>query len=275
VHLEGMGSLETIAREKSLLAAAAPPGGRAWLPAELSARLAAHSARWAAPVDMLPGLAEPGLFVHARQPGAWRIAHPAWGDLTLPLVAEHEVELALAAARIAAAQGASPSELRSRLARLIRPHGRLETHAIGACTILDDAYNASPASVRAALATLAAWPGAGRRIAVLGTMNELGAAAEELHRAAGGDAAAAGLDRIVTVGRGGPWIADGARAAGAAADAFDAVEAAGAAVAADLRKGDVILLKASRAERLDRLLGTLTAAAARGRCDAASVAGVD
>lgn len=273
VHLEGMGSLETIAREKSLLAAAAPAGGRAWLPTALAERLAAHAARWVAPIEVLPGLAEVGLRVLQRQPGAWRLAHPQWGELMLPLVAEHEVELALAAARIAAAQGATAEELRARLAALTRPHGRLEVHRRGACTILDDAYNASPASVAAALATLAEWPDAGRRIAVLGTMNELGAAAEELHRATGRAAAAQGLDRIVAVGRGGAWIAEAAAAAGAVAAAFATAEAAGAVLAADLREGDVILLKASRAERLDRLLEPLAAAAARGRCDAVGAAG--
>ncbi len=273
VHLEGMGDLRTIVREKALLAAAAPASGRVWLGSMVRAQLATLAPDWAAPVCALPGLGERGLRARSRKPLAWRLAHPRWGELRLPMVAEHEVEIALAAAEIAAAAGAEPGEIVERLQRLERPQGRLTVHRYGGVTVLDDAYNSSPASARAALSTLAAWPGAGRRLAVLGTMHELGAASERLHRDLGRAAAAWTFERLIGVGAGGAWIADSARAAGLAASACADPAAAAAALCADLRAGDVVLLKASRAERLDHMLEPLGRAAARGRATARAAGG--
>ncbi len=273
VHLEGMGDVATIVREKALLGAAAPPGGRVWLAPAVRQPMAAAAASWCAPVDELPGLAEPGLRILSRAPLAWRLQHPRWGELRLPLVAAHEVDAALAAAHIAAAQGAAAAEIRERLAALVRPHGRLSVHRYGAITVLDDAYNSSPASLQAALELLASWPADGRRIAVLGTMHELGAEEESWHRAAGSAAADLGLDLLAGIGRGGAWLAAAAAAAGATTRHFADPELAAASLAADLRPGDVILLKASRAERLDRMLEPLGRAAARGSVGAARAVG--
>lgn len=261
VHLAGMGDEETIAREKSLLAAAAPPEGRIWLDPAVRTRLASQSTAWSAEVRPVPTLASPGVELRSSEPLAWRIAHSRWGELVLPLVAQHEVELALAAAEIAAAHGVEPAALRARLAALRRPDGRLSVHRYGGLTVLDDAYNASPRSMEAALRALARWPRAERRIAVLGTMNELGPTAESWHRSVGVRAADLPIDRVVGVGEGGGWIADAARAAGLRAEAHPDAETAAAALARELAAGDVLLLKASRAARLDRMLDPLARAA--------------
>jgi len=264
VHLEGMIDMATIGREKGLLAAAAPASGRIWLPDAVRAALAAQSAGWQAPVRILKGLRTPGLRIRARAPMAWDLEHPRWGSLRLPVVAAHEVETALAAAEVAAAHGVTPEQLRIRLATLERPRGRLTVQRFGALTVLNDAYNASPASLQAALEALAGWPGGGRRIAVLGAMNELGDSAEHWHRAAGAAAAALPLTRLIGVGAGGAWIAEAARARGMDAHSAADQAAALALLAADLQPQDVLLLKASRAEGLDRLLEPLGKAAARG-----------
>jgi len=261
VHLAGMGSEDTIAREKSLLGASVADDGRVWLDHAVRTRLAAFAGVWRAEVRPLPTLRALGLELRSTEPLAWRIGHPRWGELTLPLVAQHEVELALAAAEIAAAHGVEPSELRARLAALRRPVGRLSVHRYGGLTVLDDSYNASPRSMEAALRTLARWPRAVRRVAVLGTMNELGSESEAWHRSLGVRAADLPLDQLVCVGRGGGWIADAARAAGMRADAFPDAESAAAALSRQLAHGDVLLLKASRAERLDRMLDPLARAA--------------
>jgi UDP-N-acetylmuramoyl-tripeptide--D-alanyl-D-alanine ligase len=129
-------------------------------------------------------------------------------------------------------------------------------------TILNDSYNANPASMEAALVALARFPLAagGRRVAVLGDMRELGAHHDDAHREAGERAAALAVDLVVGVGAGGEAIADAARAAGApvliAADA----EAALALVAPVVRPGDAVLVKASRAVGLERLAAALAAA---------------
>jgi UDP-N-acetylmuramoyl-tripeptide--D-alanyl-D-alanine ligase len=261
VHLAGMGSEETIAREKSLLAAAVAADGRVWLDHAVRARLAAHAVAWTGELRPLPTLRAPGLEVRSNEPLAWRLAHSRLGELELPLVAQHEVELALAAAEIAAAHGVEPAELRARLAALRRPDGRLSVHRYGGITVLDDTYNASPRSMEAALRALARWPRAARRIAVLGSMNELGADAESWHRSVGVRAADLPLDRVVGVGKGGGWIAEAARAAGLRADVHPDAETAAAALGRELAAGDVLLLKASRGERLDRMLEPLARAA--------------
>jgi len=128
-------------------------------------------------------------------------------------------------------------------------------------TIVDDSYNASPGSVLAALDLLAGMPG--RRLAVLGEMLELGDGHEAGHEQVG--AAAAGVvDRLVVVGgAGAAGIGRGARDAGLAAAAIAEVpdRPAGLAVlVAELRGGDVVLVKASRGVELDLLVDDLAAA---------------
>jgi UDP-N-acetylmuramoyl-tripeptide--D-alanyl-D-alanine ligase len=120
--------------------------------------------------------------------------------------------------------------------------------------IVDDAYNASPGSVRAALELLSGLPG--RRIAVLGEMLELGSEADEGHRGVG-EVAAGIVDLLVVVGDGAAAIAAGAAAAGLVPDRI--VRVADPAGAVDhlrhrLRGGDVVLVKASRGIALERVV---------------------
>ncbi|HEX2755954.1 MAG TPA: Mur ligase family protein, partial [Candidatus Limnocylindrales bacterium] len=139
------------------------------------------------------------------------------------------------------------------------PH-RGELVRAGGVTIVDDSYNASPGSVEAALELLGGM--AGRRIAVLGEMLELGDEHEAGHERVGA-AAAAVVDRLVVVGKGAGGIARGAHAAGLEGDAMARVvdrEAARAQLLAELRPGDVVLVKASRGIALDLLVDDLVAA---------------
>jgi UDP-N-acetylmuramoyl-tripeptide--D-alanyl-D-alanine ligase len=133
----------------------------------------------------------------------------------------------------------------------------------GGVTIIDDAYNASPPSMTAALDMLAGLPG--RRIAVLGEMLELGRGAAGGHRDVG-VAAAATCDLLVVVGPGASGIAAGARGAGL--DASRVLEVRDPETALDtlrarLRDGDVVLVKASRGVELDRLVEALRAELSR------------
>ena len=259
VHLEGMGSLETIVREKLLLAAAAPPDGVVWMPDD-TARLVPASTRWPARL-LRVGFGPGAVQIHDRRPGAFRVTLPRLGELTLPVYADHEVLLAAIAVELGFELGEDAQDLRERVQELRRPEGRLTAHALGSVTVLDDAYNASPAAARAALEVLKQWPQAGRRIAVLGTMHELGAEAERWHRELGRQAAEAGVDQLFGVGAGGAWIAAEAREAGIDASVADDAEAVASLLAPSLRSDDVVLLKASRAEGLERMLPRLGAAA--------------
>ena len=142
------------------------------------------------------------------------------------------------------------------------PH-RSAMLAAGGRTILDDCYNANPASMSAAIATVvAAVGGAGgwaRAFAVLGDMLEIGPESEELHRALGREAGVR-LAGVVSLGNFAAAIADGARAAGLAADRTQVAgspEEAAAVMASWTAPGDWILVKASRGMRLERVVDAL------------------
>jgi UDP-N-acetylmuramoyl-tripeptide--D-alanyl-D-alanine ligase len=132
-------------------------------------------------------------------------------------------------------------------------------------TVVNDAYNANPESMRAALAALAGLP-AGRRIAVLGAMAELGPGAAREHERLGRDAAAAGVDLLVAVGPDAVGIAEGAAAAGRR-PGEESVHVPDRAAAHELlsrtlRAGDVVLVKASRSYGLEVLAADLLTAEA-------------
>ncbi|MEK7622211.1 MAG: UDP-N-acetylmuramoyl-tripeptide--D-alanyl-D-alanine ligase [Patescibacteria group bacterium] len=120
--------------------------------------------------------------------------------------------------------------------------------------IFDDSYNASPAAMIAALETLKSFPAAGRKIAVLGDMLELGAYAIEAHREIG-KVAAATADLLITVGVRAKFIADGAVEAGWGKRKrwhFDEASIAGVVLQTMLKAGDVVLVKGSQALRLEK-----------------------
>jgi UDP-N-acetylmuramoyl-tripeptide--D-alanyl-D-alanine ligase len=129
-------------------------------------------------------------------------------------------------------------------------------------TIVNDAYNANPESMRAALAALAAMGDGRRTWAVLGEMAELGEQTHDAHAGVGAVAAQAGVERLVVVGTAAAGIAEGAAAQGFSSSALycvDDVDAAAAVLERDLQPGDVVLVKASRAADLQRVAERLLA----------------
>jgi len=124
--------------------------------------------------------------------------------------------------------------------------------------VFDDTYNASPASMTSALRTLDAMDGQ-RKIAVLGDMKELGEVADAAHIEIGRAAAASSLSVLVTVGELGRRIADGAREAGFAGNIkeYSTSDEAAAALGGDVRPGDVILVKGSRAMKMEQVVEAL------------------
>ena len=141
---------------------------------------------------------------------------------------------------------------------------RLERIDAGDVTVLNDAYNANPASMAAAAEVLAESDGR-RKVMVLGDMLELGDQAEALHTRMGGRIAAAGADLLITVGPLGRYIAEGGKQGGAATQCFDSIADAKRDLVGLLRPGDVVLLKASRAVGLECLVEPIRAAFAKRR----------
>jgi len=166
---------------------------------------------------------------------------------------EFNVYNALAAAAAALATGlVGAQEVREGLSQVKSPGMRLEHRNLCGRELVLDCYNANPASMEAALRWLAAR--SGRKIAVLGTMRELGAFSEKYHEEAGLRAAACGLDLLVVVGEEAYRIAQGAREAGmeSVLTCLEPEEAA-RLLLANTQEGDIVLIKGSRQERLERV----------------------
>lgn len=180
----------------------------------------------------------------------------------LPVLGHHNVFNALAAAAAAVALGVDLYTIRDGLESFDMPGMRMEfLQTQSGCTILNDAYNANPASMSAAIKTLRAVQGYGRRVAVLGNMLELGDYSEKAHRDVG-HIAADGVDLLVTVGEFGKVIADGARNAGLPAEnilSYGDSDEAAQELKGRVGNGDVVLVKGSRGMKMEKIVEALNA----------------
>ena len=265
VHLSRIGTIEAVEKAKGELVEALPTDGVAVLNADdervrrMAARTDARSVTYgfATDAEVRAEAVESAGF------GGMRFDLVAAGEreaATIPTLGRLAVHNALAGAAVGLAAGLPVRAVVAALAAgWAAPHRGAVIRA-GGVTIVDDAYNASPGSVEAALQLLAGLPG--RRTAVLGEMLELGTEHEAGHERVG-RAAAAVVDHLVVVGDAASGIARGAREAGLPADHLETVgdraEALGL-LASTLVAGDVVLVKASRGIELDLLVDDLKAA---------------
>jgi UDP-N-acetylmuramoyl-tripeptide--D-alanyl-D-alanine ligase len=180
------------------------------------------------------------------------------GDYRLPLVGRHQALNALFALAVGAELGLSRFDIQAGLAAVQAPSMRLQLWDWNGAQVLDDAYNANADSMLAALQTLKELPCKGRRLAVLGDMAELGAHGEAAHAEVGRHVAELGIGQLFAVGAMAKVMGRAARAAGLnRVLEFHEVQSATAAVKAFLRPGDLLLLKASRAVRLEQISDAL------------------
>ena len=274
VHLSRMGSLAAIERAKGELVEALPSDGVAVLNHD-DRRVRRMADRTAARVltyglsgdsdvtaDDVSSAGFDGMRFTLRLPPA-RGGRPVRVPARIPGLGKLSVHNALAGAAVGHAAGIDPAVVVHALDTGWSAAHRGQVTRLGRITLIDDAYNASPPSVTAALDMLAGLPG--RRIAVLGEMLELGKGAVTGHREVG-TAAAATCDLLVVVGPGAKGIATSAKAAGL--DPSRILEARDREVALDLlrsrlRDGDVVLVKASRGVELDLLVEALKSELAR------------
>jgi UDP-N-acetylmuramoyl-tripeptide--D-alanyl-D-alanine ligase len=270
VHLSRLGSISAIEQAKGELVEALPSDGVAVLNQDdrrvrrMAERTAARVLGYGLSADSEVGAEDivsaglDGMRFTLRLP-APRGGRPVKLPARIPGLGKLSVHNALAGAAVGHAAGIDPAVIVHALAGGWSATHRGQVIRLGGVTLIDDSYNASPASVTAALDLLAGLPG--RRIAVLGEMLELGKGAASGHREVG-TAAAATCDQLIVVGAAASGIAAGARAAGL--DASRVVEARDREVAFDLlrsrlRDGDVVLVKASRGVELDLLVDALRA----------------
>jgi UDP-N-acetylmuramoyl-tripeptide--D-alanyl-D-alanine ligase len=260
-HLEGLGSLEGVLAEKSALLFGLRAGGRAVLNAD-DPRLR-PLAQGLGPQAVLFGLsADAAVRAASVQDTA------AGVDFELMLPAEtvrihlnahgrFMVQNALAAAAVGHLLGLSGAEIATGLGRFAPFAGRMQVSRLAdAITLIDDTYNANPASMEAALAVLDSLRSGGRSILVAGDMRELGAEAGRMHREIGRLAARTGVGRLFACGDLAAETAAGARSGGMAA--ADIVIGARAdiehALLKVLRPADRVLVKGSRAMGMEHVV---------------------
>ena len=175
----------------------------------------------------------------------------------LPLVGRHNGLNAAAALAVALALDIDARAAARSMETVSPPASRLQVIKTKRWHLLDDTYNANPGSMQAAFSALADLAGSNRRVAVLGDMFELGETAPALHEEVGRAAASSGIDWIVGMGELAPHTVAGAASQGARAAAFGTLDGLLAALEAGLRPGDWVLVKGSRAMRMERVVGVL------------------
>jgi UDP-N-acetylmuramoyl-tripeptide--D-alanyl-D-alanine ligase len=266
-HLEFFGSMEGSAQAKAELLDLLPADGTVIVNADdpyfdyLAARAQCRVMSFG--FSEMADVRASGVKSDVRQGTTFRLHLPGKSRPTIVRIkvhGTHNVTNALAAAAVGAALSLSGSMIAQGLGRF-RPaamRSQVVTHL--GVHIINDCYNANPASMKAALQLLAQWSPARERIAVLGDMLELGHETGQMHRDVGQFLATLGLSRLIVCGTLGRDIAEGARRAGVAGSQID--EVADAAAAADhlkriVRQGDVVLVKASRGMKMEQVVQVL------------------
>jgi UDP-N-acetylmuramoyl-tripeptide--D-alanyl-D-alanine ligase len=255
VHLEGLGSIEGVAREKAALVESLGADGVAILNAD-DPRVAAMAGRCrgrvvTVGVRQAADLGGEGLALSERG-----LRFAAGGvQFEVPVLGEHQALLALAAAAAAREVGVPLAESALALRAFHPPKMRLALEQLGDVTVLNDAYNANPRSMAVALDLLALWPRR-RKVFFCGDMRELGAESRAAHEELGRAAVRAGVERLVCVGPESQATAAAAIAAGLPAEAaLTLADSPSAAAVAPgmVRGGDVVLVKGSRAMQMERV----------------------
>jgi UDP-N-acetylmuramoyl-tripeptide--D-alanyl-D-alanine ligase len=254
-HIEYLGSREGIAEEKAMLARALPADGILFIPAtcEYHEYLRLRTKAALIPVGNGRGLvrAEDLSFEAHRTCFTLVIEGAGQAEVILPVPGRHMVTNALLAAGVGWKLGVPIEEIAAGLSEAVLTGGRLDRYVWQGVTIVDDTYNANPESMAAAIETLSDMPviNGARRIIVLGRMGELGPYSLACHQHVGELALQRHLT-VVAVGEGSEEIARGANDA----PHFPVLEEAAAWLAREVKSGDVVLFKGSRAATVERVM---------------------
>jgi UDP-N-acetylmuramoyl-tripeptide--D-alanyl-D-alanine ligase len=259
-HLEFFGDLAGVAQEEGFLAELLPSDGKLFINGD-NEWTTALIARTRAQVERVGFSDSNDWRVRSLQVNNQGVSFRVetkqtefTGEYHMNLVGRHQVINAVLAIAAGVELGLNRDEINSGLKECKPAKMRLQLWEFNGVRVLDDAYNANADSVLAALQTLMDLPCKGRRVALLGDMAELGEHSEAAHEEIGRRAAELGVAQLFTVGKMASVVARGARGAGLnRVLEFADVETAASAVKSFLKPGDLLLLKASRAARLERV----------------------
>lgn len=258
-HLEGFGSLAGVAEAKGEMFAGAPADACCVINAD-----DVFADRWRELAGQRPTRSF-GLDADADVTADWQ-GDAGGSDLQLRtanaeaesrilLPGRHNVMNALAATAAALSMGIELTDIANGLQAVRAVHGRWELQpGISACQVIDDTYNANPASLKAGLDILAGGPG--ESWLVLGDMGELGSDAAGLHRDMGEAARSAGVSRLFAFGE---LAAEAAATFGQGAECFDDVDALKSSLRQQVHEGITVLVKGSRSMRMERIVAALGA----------------
>ncbi|RBW49449.1 UDP-N-acetylmuramoyl-tripeptide--D-alanyl-D-alanine ligase [Marinobacter sp. F3R11] len=254
-HLEGFGSYENIVRAKGEIIEGVTDGGLVvlnrddpafdqWHARAGSRRVVSVSCCGHTEADystLIPTQQSHKPEIVVSGPDGWSCS------LVLPLEGDHNITNALLAIAATRELGAADTAIIEGLAGMQPVRGRLQVISLpGELSVIDDSYNANPASMKAALRVLA--NRGGKRIAILGAMGELGPTARELHREVGAFAAEVGIDRLLTVGAGCDGYAEGF---GEASEMYQTHEEAAQTIVRTNERPMSVLVKGSRSSAMD------------------------
>lgn len=257
-HIGELGSVEAIAQAKGEIFEGLSEGGVAVINADDAYAPFWHSL--AAPHKVATfGLEQPAdvtaTYRLESDHSAVALRTPI-GEVTfdLPSPGLHNVRNALAATTVAMAMGASLAAVAAGLARFSSAKGRLQPKAgLHQATVIDDTYNANPASMKAAIDVLAA--NAGKQILVLGDMGELGQDDARMHAEVGTYAKEQGIDALLALGELSTHMV---RTFGAGARHFDSPEALAGVLSEMMDQDTVVLVKGSRFMKMERVVALVT-----------------
>ena len=259
-HIELLGSIENIAKAKSELVEAIPAGGTIILNEDNIYTAAMKTLAGSGVKVLTYSLEKEADFVAKNiliESVSTEFILSFRGkeyDFEIPMLGRHNVSNALAAIAAGLTLGLRVEEIQRGVSTLTTTKMRFEVIRRDGLTIVNDAYNASPSSMRVAIKTTSEIYD-GRLIAVLGDMMELGEISERVHKEIGAELAENNFDILITLGELGKFIAEGARDAGLKnVYTFDTHEDAAKKILELVRDGDTILFKASHVMHMEKII---------------------
>ncbi|MGC8830266.1 MAG: UDP-N-acetylmuramoyl-tripeptide--D-alanyl-D-alanine ligase [Verrucomicrobiia bacterium] len=269
-HLGFFGSLEAVAKEEGTIAEVLPPNGKLFVCLDGLNNTGDNQDLIAESV--LRRCRAPVITVGSGGKSNWRarllnadidktrflVESPEGeyeGEYEVTLTGRHNITNALLAIALGSEFGLTKTEIQNGLKNAAPPYMRMQSRQWRGTIILNDAYNANPDSMKAALRALSELECAGKKIAVIGTMAELGSYSQAAHKEAGELAAKFGINCVIAVGEYSGLTAESAKNAGVnTVYACDDARAAADKLKLICSRGDIVLIKASRSARLEKTI---------------------